>query len=148
MLNNKGFGALKGFIALVAFIFLLLFAWRIYPMLTNLLAISSNSTINIYITIGIILMLLFDIIFVPFNILFLDGQFNLMGGIVVQLMFVVCAVLVAGLFPVFELIINMMTASTDSMLLTLFIHIICLFVMYGVPIITFFYYEEKLKLKW
>lgn len=146
MLNNKGFGALKGFIALVAFIFLLLFAWRIYPMLTNLLTISSNSTINIYITIGIILMLLFDIIFVPFNILFLDGRFNLMGGIAVQLMFVVCAVLVAGSFPVFELIINMMTASTDSMLLTLFIHIVCLFVMYGVPIITFFYYEEKLKL--
>lgn len=146
--TQKGFGALKGFLALAAFLFLILFAWRVYPMLVSLIGLSNpvNTTLDLFIRIGIIMMLLFNIVFIPYNILYLDGQFNIIGGIVVQLMFIVCAVLVTAIYPVFVYILEMFTPNIDSMLLSLFINIVLLFVLYGVPIISFFYYEEKLRL--
>lgn len=147
MVNEKGsFGPLKGIIGFLILIFLALFAWKVYPFLLTLLTLTTNSTVNIYITIGIIVCLLFTIVYLPFSIVFLDGKPNMLGALAVPLMFIVMSALVIGVYPVIEFMINLFgIANSDILLLIIFSNFVLLILLYGVPIGFYFYLNERMK---
>jgi len=149
-IGEKGsFGPLKGIMAFLFFIFLALFAWKMYPFLVNLMdtvnTISTSTTVGIYVLIGIIVTLLFTVVYLPFSVLFLEGKPNLLGAIAVPIMFIVMAAVVTFMYPIMDFMINLFGSTQDVLLLVIFVNFILLVLLYGVPIGFYFYLEERMK---